>query len=62
MDASGRAIESEYLDKQTYGKQWFSLIFPKEMLSRRDFQLWKEALPQIRVMGGRLHIGPHLRH
>ena len=62
MDASGRAIESKYLDEQPYGEQWSSLIFPKEMSSRSDFRLWKEALPQIRAMGGRLHIGPHLWH
>jgi len=37
MDASGRAIESKYLDKQPYSEQWFSLIFPKEMPSRSDF-------------------------
>jgi hypothetical protein len=62
MDASGRAIESKYLDERPYGEQWSSLIFPKEMSSCSDFRLWKEALPQIRAMDGRLHIGPHLRH
>jgi hypothetical protein len=62
MDASGRAIESKYLDERSYSEQWSSLIFPKEMPSRSDFRPRKEALPQIRAMGGRLHIGPHLRH
>jgi hypothetical protein len=47
MDASRRAIESKYLDKRPYNKQWSSLIFPKEMPSRSDFRLWKEVLPQI---------------
>ena len=25
------------------------------------FCLWKEAIPQIRAMGGRLHIGPRIQ-
>ncbi len=61
MDASGRAIKSKYLDKRPYNEQWSSLIFPKEMPSDSDFRLWKAALPQIRALGGRLHIGQHLR-
>jgi hypothetical protein len=61
MDASGRAIESKYLDERPYNEQWSSLIFPKEMPSDSDFRLWKAALPQIRALGGRLHIGQHLR-
>jgi hypothetical protein len=55
------AIVRRYLDKRPHNKQWSSLIFPKETPSRRDFRLWKEAIPQIRALGGRLHIGLHLR-
>jgi hypothetical protein len=61
MDASGRAIESKYLDERPHNEQWSSLIFPKEMPLRSNFRLWKEAIPQIRAIGSRLHIGLHLR-
>ena len=61
MDASGRAIELKYLDEQPHNNQWSSHIFLKEMQSHSDFRLWKEVLPQIGAMGGRLHIGLHLR-
>jgi hypothetical protein len=47
MDASRRAIDRRYLDKRPHNNQWFSLIFPKEMLPHSDFRLWKEVLPQI---------------
>jgi hypothetical protein len=60
-DASGRAIDSKYLDERLWNKQWSSLIFPKERPSDSNFRLWKAALPQIRALGGRLHIGQHLR-
>jgi hypothetical protein len=60
MDASGRAINLKYLDKQPHNEQWSSLIFPKEMPSDSAFKLWKVALPQIQALGGRLHIGQHL--
>ncbi len=60
MDASGRAIESKYLDKRPHNEQWSSLIFPKEMPSDSAFKLWKAALPQIQALGGRLHIDQHL--
>ena len=57
MDASGRAIDSKYLEERPWNEQWSSLIFPKERPSDKDFLLWKAALPQIRALGGRLHIG-----
>jgi hypothetical protein len=60
MDASRRAIKSKYLDVRPYNDQWSSLIFPKEMPSDSNFRLWKAALPRIRALGGRLHIGQHL--
>jgi hypothetical protein len=61
MDASGRAINSKYLDKRPWNEQWSSVIFPKERPSDSDFRLWRAALLQIRALGGRLHIGRHLR-
>ena len=61
MDASGRAIESKYLEERPWNEGWSCLIFPKEMPSDSDFRLWNEALLQIRALGGRLHIGGHLR-
>ena len=61
MDASGRAMDSKYLEERPWNEKWSSLIFPKERPSASDFRLWREALPQIRALGGRLHIGRHLR-
>jgi len=61
MDASKRAIESKYLEERPWNERWSSLIFPKEMPSGSSFRLWNEALLQIRALGGRLHIGGHLR-
>lgn len=61
MDASGRAMDSKYLEEHPWNEKWSSLIFPKERPSASDFRLWREALPQIRALGGRLHIGRHLR-
>jgi hypothetical protein len=61
MDASGRAIESKYLEERLWNERWSSLIFPKEILSDSNFRLWNVALLQIRALGGRLHIGGHLR-
>jgi hypothetical protein len=57
MDARGRVIDSMYLDKCPWNEQWSSVIFPKESPSDIDFRLWRAALPQIRALGGRLHIG-----
>jgi hypothetical protein len=61
MDASGRAIESKYLEERPRNERWSSLIFPKEMPSDSDFRIWNEAVLSIRALGGRLHIGGHLR-
>ena len=57
MDASGRAIDSKYLEERPWNERWSSLTFPKERPSDKDFLLWRAALPQIRALGGRLHIG-----
>jgi hypothetical protein len=47
MDASGRAIESKYLEERPMNERWSSLIFPKEMPSNSDFRLWSEAVLSI---------------
>ena len=36
---------------------WSELVFPIEFLVPRDFRIWKEAIPQIRALRGRLHLG-----
>ena len=61
MDASGRVIDQTYLERQYHNEKGSKLIFPKEDPSDSDFRLWNVAIPQIRAMGGRLHIGANLR-
>ena len=60
-DSSRRALDKKYLNERPQHDQWFTLSFPKENPSDNDFCLWKEALPQIRALGGRLHLGPYKR-
>ena len=47
MDASGRVIESKYLEERPWNERWFSLIFPKERPLVSNFRLWNAALLQI---------------
>jgi len=54
-DASGRALDKKYRHPRPYGNQWSTLSFPKEDPSDEVFLLWKEALLQIRALGGRLN-------
>jgi hypothetical protein len=60
-NASERALDKKYLHERPYHDQWSTLSFSKENPSNDDFCLWKEALPQIRALGGRLHLGPYKR-
>ena len=60
MDASGRAIDKNYLTRRPYNETWSTLIFPKEDPPHADFLLWQNAILQIRALGGRLHIGDQL--
>jgi len=53
MSASGRAIELKYLEDWPWKERWSN--------PDSNFRLWNEALLQIRALGGRLHIGGHLR-
>ena len=43
------------------GEAWSSLTFPIEQPATRDFRLWREAIPQIRTLGGHLHLGDYTR-
>jgi len=60
-DVSGRALDKKYLHPRPYGNQWSMLSFPKGDPSDEDFLLWKEALLQIRALGGRLQLGVYQR-
>jgi hypothetical protein len=57
MDASSRAIDRKYLDPRPMDESWSSLSFPIKQPATRDFKLWKAAIPQMRSLGGRLHLG-----
>jgi hypothetical protein len=57
MDTSGRAIDRKYLQPRPMEETWSDLVFPIEQLAPRDFRIWKDAIPQIRALGGRLHLG-----
>ena len=61
MDASGRAIDRRYLQPRPMLETWSDLVFPIEFPAPRDFRIWKEAIPQIRALGGRLHLGRYIR-
>ena len=61
MDASSRAIDRHYLTPRPMQETWFNLSFPNERPARRDFQLWRSAIPSIRALGGRLHLGKYIR-
>jgi hypothetical protein len=57
MDASGRAIDRKYLQPRPMEETWSDLVFPIEFPAPRDFRIWKDTIPQIRALGGRLHLG-----
>ena len=61
MDASGRAIDRRYLTPRPMEETWSTLSFPNEQPARRDFHLWQSAIPSIRALGGRLHLGEFIR-
>jgi len=61
MDASGRAIDRKYLHPRPMDETWSDLVFSNECPASRDFRMWKEAIPQIRALGGRLHLGRYIQ-
>ncbi len=61
IDASGRAIDRKYLQPRPMEETWSDLVFPIEQLAPRDFRIWKDAIPQIRALGGRLHLGRYIQ-
>jgi hypothetical protein len=61
MDASGRAIDRKYLQPRPVEEIWSDLVFPIEFLAPRDFRIWKDAIPQIRALRGRLNLGRYIQ-
>jgi hypothetical protein len=61
MDANGRAIDRKYLQPRPMEETWSDLVFPIEQPAPRDFRIWKDAIPQIRARGGRLHLGRYVQ-
>jgi hypothetical protein len=57
MDASGQAIYRKYLNPKLMDESWPSLSFPIKQPATQDFKLWKATIPQIRALGGCLHLG-----
>ena len=47
LGASGKDLDSKYLDRRPDTTNWSELNFPKEKPPRKDFQLWREALHHI---------------
>jgi hypothetical protein len=61
MDASGWAIDRKYLQPRPMEETWSDLVFPIEFPALRDFRIWKDAIPQIPALGGRLHLGRYIQ-
>jgi hypothetical protein len=55
FDASGRALDRQYLERQQAGKVWSTLLFPLEQPSVRDFRLWKSTLYSLAPRGRPAH-------
>ncbi len=61
MNASGQAIDRKYLQPRPMEETWSDLVFPIEFPAPRDFRIWKDTIPQIRALGGRLHLGRYIQ-
>jgi hypothetical protein len=61
MDASSRGLDRKYLQQRPWEESWSNLSFPIEQQPPKDFELWQMAIPQIRALGGRLHLGDYMR-
>ncbi len=61
MDANGRALDRKYLQQRPWEESWSNLSFPIKQPPPKDFKLWRMAIPQIRALGGRLHLGNYVR-
>ncbi len=55
LDASGRALDKQYLERQQEGEVWSTLLFPLEKPSALDFRLWKSALYLLAPRGRPTH-------
>jgi hypothetical protein len=51
FDASGRALDRQYLERRPAGKVWSTLLFPQEQPSARDFRIWKSAIHLLAPRG-----------
>jgi hypothetical protein len=51
FDASGQALDRQYLKRQPAGKVWSTLLFSLEQPSAKDFQIWKSALYSLAPQG-----------
>jgi hypothetical protein len=61
MDASGWAIDRKYLQPRPMEETWSDLVFPIEQPAPRDFRIWKDAIPQIQALRGRLHLARYVQ-
>ena len=48
LDSSGRILEKKYLQKRDGADKWSAFVFPKQSPSRKDFNLWRQALQGVR--------------
>jgi hypothetical protein len=55
FNASGRALDRQYLERQQAGEVWSTLLFPLEQPSVMDFRLWKSALYLLAPRGRPAH-------
>jgi hypothetical protein len=51
FNASGWALDRQYLERWPAGKVWSTLLFPQEQPSAKDFQIWKTALHLLAPRG-----------
>jgi hypothetical protein len=61
MDANSRALDRKYLQQRPWEESWSNLSFPIKQPPPKDFKLWRTAIPQIRALGGCLHLGNYVR-
>ncbi len=51
FDASGQALDKQYLKQRQTGEMWSTLLFPLEKLSEKDFRPWKSTLDLVTPRG-----------
>ena len=48
LDAGGRALDRRYLKRRQMNECWSNFCFPREIPTRKEFHLWRDALLQLR--------------